>query len=276
VQNLKVYLYVFGLTAVVAILLAGLQVSLKDIHEANEAIATKRDILGAVVGSKKAKKLTDDEVLESFKSIEQIVVDVNGLIVEGVNAEKLKLADEEKKPEADRHYPIFIRNSDAGKEYVLAMRGNGLWDKIWGYIAVKSDFTTVVGVSFDHKSETPGLGALIKDSDPFKAKFIGTKVFNEEGVVALKVKKGGAVDKTYEVDGITGATVTCDGVSSMLANSLSKYKPFIVKQGISFSGDNAPAAPAKKTTTEETAPKVAAPDTKMPADSSATAGDEQK
>ena len=178
-QNLKVYLYVFGLTAVVAILLAGLQVSLKDIHEANEAIATKRDILGAVVGSTAAKKLSAEEVNEAFKSIEQLVVDANGNKVEGKQAEKIKLADEEKKPEEDRHYPIFIKNGKEGKQYVLAMRGNGLWDKIWGYIAVKEDFTTVVGVSFDHKSETPGLGAKIKDSDNFKAKFVNARVFNE-------------------------------------------------------------------------------------------------
>ncbi|HRF37287.1 MAG TPA: FMN-binding protein, partial [Saprospiraceae bacterium] len=88
--------------------------------------------------------------------------------VSGQLAEKINLAQEKKKPEADRLLPVFVYKDAQGKPYyILSVRGNGLWDEIWGSIALDSDMNTIAGVSFDHKGETPGLGAEIKDSPAF-------------------------------------------------------------------------------------------------------------
>lgn len=226
-QNLKVYLYVLGLTTVVALLLAGLQVSLADIHKANEALATKRDILGAIKGTTAVSEMADPEVETYFdKNIEQVVVTPEGEVVADRQASNVSLADEEKKPEEKRHYPLFIHESEEGKQYIMAMRGNGLWDKIWGYIAVEDDYNTIVGVAFDHKSETPGLGAEIKDNENFKKQFAGVRFMDDEGDIKIKVRKGGAVNEKYQVDGISGATVTADGVTDMLRAGIKNYLPY--------------------------------------------------
>jgi Na+-transporting NADH:ubiquinone oxidoreductase subunit C len=78
----------------------------------------------------------------------------------------------------------------------------------------------------DHKGETPGLGAEIKDNPAFPGQFIGKQIF-KDGEVAVLVRKGGSQDKTYEVDGISGATITCDGVTEMLQRGIAYYLPYL-------------------------------------------------
>ena len=92
---------------------------------------------------------------------------------------------------------------------------------------MKEDLVTVAGASFDHAGETPGLGAEIKDNPGFAAQFPGKSLYNEGGeYTSVIVKKGGAKNPTYEVDGISGATVTCDGVTDMLYDGIKYYKPY--------------------------------------------------
>ena len=103
----------------------------------------------------------------------------------------------------------------------------GLWDAIWGYIALQSDMKTIVGAAFDHAGETPGLGAEIKDNPTFPARFKGKEIYTEGGkYVSVGVIKGGARDPKHEVDGISGATVTADGVSKMLYDGIKYYEPY--------------------------------------------------
>jgi Na+-transporting NADH:ubiquinone oxidoreductase subunit C len=113
------------------------------------------------------------------------------------------------------------------------LRGVGLWDAIWGYIALKDDFNTIQGVSFDHKAETPGLGAEIKQ-DWFLKRFENEKIFNENGeLVGVAVAKGNNDDVNKDdnkVDAISGATITGDGVTNMIVERLSHYKVFIQNQ----------------------------------------------
>ncbi len=86
---------------------------------------------------------------------------------------------------------------------------------------------TVVGASFDHQAETPGLGAEIKDNPTFAKNFKGKTIYNDAGeYTSVVVMKGTVKDKTYQVDGIAGATVTCVGVSEMLYRGIKKYEPF--------------------------------------------------
>jgi len=219
------------MTAVVALVLALLATGLKDIHERNEAIYNKKAIMSAIENylDTPASDLADDEVVNIFdQQVQQIVIDSDGNQVEGRMAEDVDLAKEKDKPEAERNYPLYVFNSPKGKVYIFSVRGSGLWDAIWGSIAVEDDFSTIAGAAFDHAGETPGLGAEIKDNPSFSAQFVGKKIYEADGdYVSVKVRKGGAKDPIHEVDGISGATVTADGVSEMLYRGLKNYEPYI-------------------------------------------------
>lgn len=220
------------MTTIVAVVLAGLFTGLKPIHDANEAVYNKRQILGSVkakLGVKDVATLSDAQVEEYFGKAEQLVVDHTGKVLDtDVKAEDIKMEQEEKKALAERKFPVFIMSTDKGKCYILTVRGNGLWDKIWGWIALEEDLNTIAGVAFGHKGETPGLGAEIKDNTAFPASFIGTKIYDgDKEYVSVAVRKGGAVDKLHEVDGISGATITCDGVTDMMKDGIAYYMPYL-------------------------------------------------
>ena len=235
--------FVLTMTTIVALVLTTLTVSWKAKSEENEAIFNKRNILSAIQSQldQEVKIMGDQEILDLFdQKVEQFVVDMNGDMVDsdGViasgykkgRAEDIDLKKEEKKPEAERIMPLYVYSGSQGKNYIMAVRGNGLWDKIWGSIAVSDDFNTLVGATFDHQAETPGLGAEIKDNPAFAAAFQGTKIYNDKGdYVSVKVRKGGAKNKTHEVDGISGATITSDGVSEMLFRCIKYYEPYFSK-----------------------------------------------
>lgn len=231
-DNSKIIMFTLAMTTVVALILGSLFFGLKPIHDKNQAISNKRAILNALGSNlpSPVAELSDDEVLDLFKNnITQYVVKPTGELVEDKTllAENVNLAVERKKSEADRLYPVFKYNNGKEDYYIISIRGNGLWDEIWGNIALKSDLTTIAGASFDHKGETPGLGAEIKDNKNFSLQFRDKKIFNKAGeFTSVVVRKGGAQNPTYEVDGISGATVTCVGVSDMLANGISKYLPY--------------------------------------------------
>ena len=156
----------------------------------------------------------------------------NGDILEGEKAFDISLKAEQSKANSDDSYqpklPVFIYTSPESGEkyYVMPLRGNGLWGAVWGYLSLKSDLETVYGVKFDHESETPGLGAEIT-TDWFQSQFPGKAVFNEENEVALTVLKGrGNQLGEYTVDGISGATITGNGVDDMLKEDLASYTAY--------------------------------------------------
>lgn len=222
------------LTSVVALGLTALRQVTEPVAKLNEEIFEKRAILLAVedyLGGKTVDELTDEEVLQIFDAqVQQLVVDAEGNVIEGLTADQVDFAQERKKPVAQRKYPIWIFSNGTEKLYIVAVRGNGLWDEIWGYVALKSDLNVVAGVAFDHKSETPGLGAEIKDSPAFRAQFKGKRILDEQGnFVGIVVRKGGARDPEHEVDAISGATITSDGVTHMLIDGLKAYEPYFSK-----------------------------------------------
>jgi len=237
--------FVVIMTAGVALTLALLSTSWGGQIKANEAIFNKRAILGAVSDylTEDPKLMPDGKIEELFGSkVEQIALDMSGAVLtkediiasgyKGGKPENIDLAKEKKKPEAERIFPLYIFNSEKGKSYILSIRGSGLWDEIWGNIALKDDLTTIAGATFDHKGETPGLGAEIKDNPTFPSRFKGKKIFNEAGVyTSVDVKKTGGTDgNPYAVDGISGATVTADGVAEMLQRGIKYYLPYLNKQ----------------------------------------------
>lgn len=227
--------FVVILTTVVALALSSLKLFTDPIAKKNEAIFNKRAVLLAVedvlAGGKKVSDLSDEEVLTIFNNdFKQTVLDVEGNIIEGVTADEIDMAKERKKADADRRLPLYTYQPEGGGSYyILSVRGSGLWDEIWGNMAVKSDLKTVVGVSFDHKGETPGLGAEIKDNQTWVNQFQNKLIYNEEnkGYEGILVRKGGAKNPKYEVDGLSGATVTANGVTAMIENAITWYKPYL-------------------------------------------------
>ncbi len=230
------------MTSIVAVVLSFMATSLKGIHDTNEAVYNKKAVLAAVKDHIEGDfaSLTDEQVASIFdKQIEQKVIDMSGNFIaeadvksrgyKGGLAEHIDLAKEKKREESDRVLPIYIYTKSSGdKFYVFNVRGNGLWDEIWGNIAFASDVNTIAGVSFDHKAETPGLGAEIKDNKEWASQFIGKKIFATDGEYkSVDVIKGGAKDPVHEVDGISGATITADGVAEMMERGLKYYQPFI-------------------------------------------------
>ena len=233
-NNRYVVIFILILTASVAVILTGLREVTKTQAELNEDIFNKRAILKAVEnhldGGKKVDDLTDEDVIKLFEEkVEQVVINREGTTLDGVLAEDIDMRKEKKKPAEEQQLPLFIYTEGGSAFYILSIRGNGLWDEIWGNVALESDLNTVTGASFDHQAETPGLGAEIKDNPSFPKQFEGKKIYDAAGeYVSISVKKGGAEDgNPHQVDGITGATVTSDGVTKMLYNGIKNYQPYL-------------------------------------------------
>ena len=222
---------------VVGSLLAFLASSLKPAIKENERIEKQQNILYAmgvnendasnanfvstkVAGAEFKKYIKKQLVLEGNKvsgSQDAYLIDVKK---QQANAKEGKV----------RKLPLFVGEKEGKTFYVAPIRGKGLWDAIWGYVSMDENMV-VQGAYFDHKGETPGLGANIKQRY-FMDDFIGEHLMTEAGVFkGITVKKGNndAVneDKTdYEVDAIAGATITGDGVSAMIKKDLSLYVPY--------------------------------------------------
>lgn len=228
-SNKYILMYTLVMALISSVSLAFVVNGLKPMHDQNEAVFKKKEILNSIkdqIGINPAT-LSPAEVNKIFsEKVEKVVIDATGKKVDGLDAETIDMAAEEKKPEKDRHYPLFIYKSEKGSIYLMSVRGNGLWDKIWGTIAIKDDFNTLVGASFGHIGETPGLGAEIKDNANFPKSFHDKKIFENGQYVSVKVVKGGAKNPEHEVDAISGATITSTGVSNMLNKGIQIYVPY--------------------------------------------------
>lgn len=229
------------LTTVVAVVLSILFSSWEGQSKLNEAIFNKRAILSSITDflDEDPKAMAKAEVLRIFdKDMKQIALNMEGEILskeqiieagyKGGRAEDIDMKKEKKKDEAERIFPLYVYSSQKdGKVYIVSVRGNGLWDEIWGNIALKSDFSTVVGANFDHKGETPGLGAEIKDNPAFPAAFKGKTFMNADGeYIGVDVVKNGSKGSPHKIDGISGATVTGVGVAEMLIRGVKYYQPY--------------------------------------------------
>ena len=127
---------------------------------------------------------------------------------------------------ADVKFPVFVADIDGAIKYILPTYGVGLWGPVWGYISLNEDKNTVYGVLFDHKGETPGLGAEI--TQPFFQKqFSGKTIFENSTLKAITVKKGGNATGAHEVDAISGGTITSKGVETMISDYLKCYEQFL-------------------------------------------------
>jgi len=236
-KNSTSYIITFSVILIssTALLLSTLSVSLKPMQQENIK-NEKRSFLLASAGQftvKESKKMSKDEIKSLFdEKISSFVITYKGVVIDGQEAFNLDVVKEFKatsKTPEDRLYALFTyKAEDGSKKYVIPMAGNGLWGPIWGYIALKSDKNTIDGVIFDHKSETPGLGAEITKKwflDQFTSN-VKQILDNEGNYLAVSVVKGGIKKPMHEVDAIAGSTITSKGVSNMLNESFYPYMVF--------------------------------------------------
>ena len=228
-SNSYIILYAAILTVVCGGLLALAAEGLKEKQQANVDQEQKKNILSTVMTLKDG----DDVNTIYDKSVSAFVVDFNGKKVEGVNPAKLALKPEWKKAAKDRMLPIyeFKNAADPNKIdfVVLPVYGYGLWNDIYGFVALKSDMNTVQGVSFSHVGETPGLGARIAESD-IQERFKGKSIFDGDVVASITMMKGEGKDysnDSHKVDGMSGATLTGKGLNNMLADYFKSYENYL-------------------------------------------------
>lgn len=237
--------YVIIFSAVMTIILGGMlsltSVGLKPLQDQQVELDTKRKILGAVMDISNLK--TDQEVIDLYANrVTSRVVDINAQPVEKDDrgnplvAERINIQKNHKRSKEDRYYPVFqvMSETDPSKveAYVFPMFGAGLWDWISGFVALDGDLNTVKGVAFDHKQETPGLGARIT-SPEVSSRYKGKEIYDDSGnLVSVTMVKGenNSGLNEHQVDGMSGATLTAKGVNQMLGYYLSCYETFIEKQ----------------------------------------------
>lgn len=211
------------MVVIVALLLAFASEGLKPMQNQNIEREKMQNILKSV-----GVEVTRDEAKDAFNKYitEQIVLNDKGEQIEG-DAFKVDVLKEYKSG-GQKNFPIFIYENEGSKKYIIPLVGKGLWGPIWGYIALEEDKNTVAGATFDHKGETPGLGAEINQGW-FQEPFVGKKVFDESGEYqSIKVVKGGATEgNKHAVDAISGGTITGNGVTEMLVRTLKIYEPYL-------------------------------------------------
>ncbi len=204
-SNTYIFLYSTALVAVVAVVLAVVALSLKPRQDANQLTEKHQMILGTIMERPSAAE------------------------ADALYAEKIT---EQTTENGDTYY-LYDNGS------IFRLDGNGLWGKIWGYIAFDKEFN-VVGAVFDHASETPGLGAEIA-TDWFSAQFPGKSIIDNGAIRPIQLVKKSNRDASsrYEVDAITGGTMTSNGVNEMLQLCLAEKYASIIDQ---LRGNGAEAA----------------------------------
>lgn len=245
-SNTYTFIYASALVIIVAAALAIAALGLKGPQEKNIEIEKKLSILSSVgkdTGVKEAgsKNIFVEDTYNKY-IVESFVVDGNGNKKEG-DAFRIDMAGEynkiknivtagEEEKEALRtqlSLPVFVcKDDDGAMKYIVPIRGMGLWGPVWGYLSLNDDFNTIFGAVFDHKGETPGLGAEIA-TKAFADQFIGKTIFDGNVLTSVKIMKGGAPQgDLHAVDAISGGTITSQGVDAMLRDCLEQYKAFFV------------------------------------------------
>jgi len=192
-SNTYIIIYSAVMVVIVAFLLAFVYQALKPMQDANVALDVKKQILYSL--------------------------NIRGL--DGQEAEA-KYAEVVKAEETVGDKTYYVCDIKGEKKYVFPLKGMGLWGGISAFVAVNDDLNTIYGAYFNHESETAGLGAEIKDSQAWQEKFQGKKIQDEQGNMAIAVVKK-VENPASEVDCVTGATLTSNGVSDMLRDGLKSY-----------------------------------------------------
>lgn len=232
---------------VVAVVLAFTAKSLQPKQETNIKVETISKILTSVGLYSADSKMTNEEILKTYSDNikeailvgadgqvkSQMKTDVSNIELKGQSDLKYQTSLIKKMSEGDQSakealaLPVYIFNINGEDVPVVPCYGAGLWGPIWGYIAFKGDLNTVEGAVFDHKGETPGLGAEI-GTEWFRANFVGKQIYAQDGTFSsIKVVKGGASkDDINGVDAISGGTITSGALEKAIKSWLEAYIPY--------------------------------------------------
>ena len=237
-KNSYTIFFAIIMVVVVGSLLAGFASGLKPLIDANKRYEKQQNILYAMginnnEGPNDVEFITTDVVEAEFTEYitKQIVIE-GDKVTENDKAFLIDIKKESTKAKDaayTRKLPLFIGSKDGKEIYVAPVRGKGLWDAIWGFIAMDKNMT-IQGVYFDHKGETPGLGSEIKQRF-FMDDFVGESFLIDDTFGGILVAKGNNdpknLDKSdQEVDALAGATITGDGLSAMLKKDIKMYVPY--------------------------------------------------
>ncbi len=243
--------YIFRFATIMVILVAAILTAvatvLKPLQEANRKAEKMQAILSSA-----GIEVERDQAIEKYNQqlLVEIVIDMDGNVIStykgeeqsderAFNIDMKKLLDRLKRYDngtlkEQPHLPMYVlKGTESDSLYIIPVRGKGLWGPVWGNIALKSDLNTIKGASFDHKGETPGLGAEI-NTPVFEDQFRDKKIFNEQGeFVSVEVVKGGVenskIPAEHGVDAISGGTITSNGVNDMIEYCLKNYVPYFKK-----------------------------------------------
>ena len=240
-KNTYTLLFAVGLVVIVGTLLAAIDSSLKDKIRINKILEKQQNILYAIginenegnsvnfIAADKAEQEFNKYITKQiYIQGDQVIEDDKAYLID-VKKQKALAKD----PSHKRKLPLFIANKDGRNLYVAPIRGKGLWDAIWAYVSVDENMI-IRGIYFDHKAETPGLGANIKQRF-FMDDFIGESLLdskgNFKGVNVSKTNLDPKNEDKYdnEVDAIAGSTITGDGVTAMIKSDLSLYQEYFNK-----------------------------------------------
>ena len=222
-KNSNSYTFGFAILMVIVVgsLLAVASQGLKTRQEKNATDKKMMSILSAInidATRENAQEMYNKYVIDSK------IISGKDLNAEAFNVDIKKEFRDKNISVSDRNYPLYICEKDGDKYYIIPVVGTGLWGPIWGFVALESDFKTIYGANFDHKSETPGLGAEIKYasySDQYTGETISDTIGNFQPIIVVKDGSGSGINS--KVDGITGGTITSKGVEEMTTRTLEVY-----------------------------------------------------
>ena len=226
-SNSYTIIYSVIIVVIVAFLLAFVFQALKPMQDANVAFDKKKQILNSL----NIRDLNDAQADAKYKEVvvaDRVIDEKGKVLLPGTSGGENAGFKLESKDYKEGKLALYICRVNGETKYVVPVYGMGLWGPISGYIALNADKSTVYGVYFNHESETAGLGAEIKDNKAWQEKFQGKKLFKngDDKAIALSVEKK-VEDPTTQVDAVTGATLTSNGVRDMLHEALGKYLVFI-------------------------------------------------
>ena len=222
-KNSNSYTFGFAILMVIVVgsLLAVASQGLKTRQEKNATDKKMMSILSAInidATRENAQEMYNKYVIDSK------IISGKDLSADAFNVDIKKEFRDKNINVSDRNYPLYICEKDGDKYYIIPVVGTGLWGPIWGFVALESDFKTIYGANFDHKSETPGLGAEIKYasySDQYTGETISDTTGNFQPIIVVKDGSGSGINS--KVDGITGGTITSKGVEEMTTRTLEVY-----------------------------------------------------
>jgi len=222
-KNSNIYTFGFAIVMVVVVgsLLAIASQGLKSRQDKNATDKKMISILSAI--NIEATRANAKEMYNKYV-IDSKIISGKDLSAEAFDVDIKKEFRDKSISLSDRNYPLYICEKDQEKYYIIPVVGTGLWGPIWGFVALESDFRTIYGANFDHKAETPGLGAEIKYAS-YSDQYTGEMISDTSGVFQpiIVVKDGSGSGLNSKVDGITGGTITSKGVEEMTTRTLEVY-----------------------------------------------------